>query len=186
MKRNIKIVIGLGNPGSKYEDTYHNVGILCLDFMAQQILRDDELSYTLNPRFSYLKTKTIIFIKPQMYMNASGTAVHAALAHFRIQPDAMLVAHDDSDITLGNYKVAFNRGAAGHRGVESVIKVLGTKEFWRLRIGIRKTGIKNQELGIRRKAGEMVLRKISKVDFEVLESVFKQALVQLSESMTKT
>jgi len=97
-------------------------------------------------------------------MNESGKAVKEAVKYFRAKPEEILIIHDDSDIELGKYKISFGRGSAGHQGVESIIKSLGTKNFWRLRIGIRRTK--------RKKAGEFVLKKITPADKLVWERLF--------------
>lgn len=150
----IKLIIGLGNPGKEYENTYHNVGFLFIDFLNKAD----------KPRRS-LKTGT--------FMNQSGFFVKSALAKYRLNPENLLIVHDDSDIALGRFKLNFNRGSAGHKGVESVIQTLKTKKFWRLRIGIRFTD-PNQ---IRRtKAGNLVLKKIKAADKKTLYAVFTDFL----------
>ena len=118
--RKIKLVIGLGNPDSRYENTYHNVGFLFVDGLR----KSNEL-----PKSQILKSDA--------YMNLSGSFVARELKKRGLKPDELLVVHDDSDINLDKYKFSFGRGAAGHHGIESVIKALGTKNFWRLRLGIR-------------------------------------------------
>ena len=122
-------------------------------------------------------------------MNESGKFVKKALQKYQIKPEEILITHDDSDIEIGKYKISFGRGSAGHNGVESIIKALKTKNFWRLRVGIRKkTGLpadlsaKAQRATAEArqvKAGEIVLKKISKKDLEILEDVFKKSLENL-------
>lgn len=157
----IKLIIGLGNPGKEYANTYHGVGFLFIEY-----LNKCQMS---NVGCQMLKSDT--------YMNESGKFVTKTLKKTGIKPKELLIVHDDSDIEIGKYKISFNRGSAGHNGVESVMKSLKTKDFWRLRIGIRPPkkilSIKNQEL--RKKAVEFVLKKISKKDLETLEKVFKEA-----------
>lgn len=103
-------------------------------------------------------------------MNQSGNFVKTILNKYKINPEKLLIAQDDSDIEIGKYKLSFGRGSAGHKGIESIIKSLKTKNFWRLRIGIRKT-----TKGERPKAEDFVLKKISAFDYKKLESVFKEA-----------
>jgi len=90
--------------------------------------------------------------------------VKKALKKYKVKPEELLVIHDDADIELGQYKISFSRNSAGHHGVDSIIKSLGTKNFWRLRIGIGKPR--------RKKAEDIVLKKISRVDWEILAKVF--------------
>ncbi len=150
----IKLIIGLGNPGKKYEKTYHNIGVLFIEYLAENGHADAEL------------------VKPNVFMNQSGPMVAKLLKKSGAKPEEILIVHDDSDIELGKYKLSFGRSSAGHKGVESVIQSLGTKNFWRLRIGIRKvSNVRHQVL--RKKAEKIVLKKINKEDWRVLEKVFQ-------------
>ena len=117
--REIKLIIGLGNPGKEYEKTYHNVGFLAIDFLAKNL-------------------PIAKLVKSGSYMNQSGLFVAKASKKYGAKSDQIMIIHDDADIELGKYKISFGRGSAGHRGIDSIIKSLGTKNFWRLRIGIRK------------------------------------------------
>jgi len=145
-----RLIIGLGNPDGKYEKTYHNIGHLAVDFLAKSV--DSKAAKKL--------------VKSEVYMNESGGFVKKAAKKNNSKPEEILVIHDDSDIKLGKYKLSFGRSSAGHRGAQSVIDNLKTKNFWRLRIGIRKNK--------KQKAGEMVLKKISKDELETINKVFKE------------
>lgn len=145
----IKLIVGLGNPGKVYENTYHNVGHLFIDYLS---------------RLSAIRCE---MLKTDVFMNQSGGFVKKVLKKHNAKPAELLIVHDDSDLLLGKYKLAFGRGAAGHKGVESVIKALDTKNFWRLRIGIRK---RNEEYHF--PAGAFVLKKISSDDKKLLEEAF--------------
>ena len=171
--KKIKLIIGLGNPDEKYKNTYHNVGKLMLDYLRKKIECDSRsMKHEL---FEFYKLNNRIIVKPLTFMNESGKAVKAALDYFKFKPEEILAVHDDSDIELGKYKISFARGSAGHKGIESIIKSLGTKNFWRLRIGIRKekSKIKNQKSKIRTKAGDLVLKKIKKEDLAILQKLFE-------------
>ena len=102
-------------------------------------------------------------------MNESGNFVKKEIKKRNLPPSALLVVQDDSDIAIGAYKLSFDRGAAGHKGVASIVKALGTEKFWRLRIGIRPKNAK-----ARAKAGEFVLKKISAGDKKELAAVFEE------------
>ena len=149
-----RLIIGLGNPGKQYEKTYHNAGFLFIQYLMDK-----------KPANSEFRIQNSELLKSDVYMNESGKFVAKILKKHGVKPKEILIVHDDSDIELGKYKISFGRGSAGHRGVESIIKSFGTKNFWRLRIGIRKTA--------KEKAGELVLKKISKKDWEILEKVFQ-------------
>ncbi|PIR44282.1 hypothetical protein COV23_00765 [Candidatus Wolfebacteria bacterium CG10_big_fil_rev_8_21_14_0_10_31_9] len=173
-KPQFKIIFGLGNPGEEYEKTYHNVGFLFVSFLLK------------NPEYLVAdKIKLVEQIKT--FMNVSGPAVLKEIKKRKLKTGEVLIAHDDADIEIGKYKIDFNRGSAGHHGVESIIKSLGTKNFWRLRIGIAPviqidTNINtNTHKSLKRKkAIEYVLKKISKKDMGKLEQVFNQIAQELS------
>lgn len=157
-----KLIIGLGNPGEDYKDTYHNVGLLFLDHFF------DDAKFKVYKNFMYAKVGNAVVVKPLTFMNDSGKAVSLAIKHFKTNTKELLIIHDDSDIELGKYKVSVGRGGAGHKGVESIIKAVGTNEFTRLRIGVRREN-KNRRM----KAGNFVLRKICKGDLISLKKTFK-------------
>ena len=110
-----------------------------------------------------------VAVKPLVFMNESGKAVALAAREFGAQPENIVVIHDDSDLTLGDFKVSFGKNAGGHKGVQSTIDALRSKNFTRIRIGIRpKTETR------RKKAGAFVLAAITKKDNEILENVYKE------------
>ncbi len=165
-KINCRLIIGLGNPGKEYKKTYHNIGLSAIDF-----LKITKFQISASKKFEYAKINGRIFVKPLSFMNESGKTVAETIKYFsakseKIKTEEILVVHDDSDIELGKYKLSFGRTSAGHLGVESIIKELKTKNFWRLRIGVRKkTGLSAKIQ--RTKAGEFVLKKISSPDMKI-------------------
>ncbi len=176
--KRIGIIIGLGNPGKEYAETYHNTGFLAVHALAAGA------SFSRIPKkhFAYAKRNGFIFVQPLVFMNISGIAAKNALGYFKTSPDAMLVAHDDSDLAAGRWKLDFGRGAAGHRGVASIIEALGTKNFWRLRIGVRG---KNEKRPPRRiKAGDFVLRKITSEDQNLIHFAIDGFTTKFTENVT--
>lgn len=163
----IKLIVGLGNPDKEYGKTYHNAGILFVDYLINQLAANIKRPTTYK-NFEYIKVGDLVIVKPTTFMNESGKSVLEAIKFFKIKPEEILVAHDDSDIELEKYKIDFNRTSAGHNGVESIINHLKTQKFWRLRIGIRKPENKK-----RLKAVEFVLKKISKKDLDSLKNIFE-------------
>ena len=130
------LVLGLGNPGTRYQGTRHNVGFLAVDALVGAEPWGEKKKLKALIATVRQDTTKIIFAKPLTFMNDSGEAA-VKLAHFfNIAPQHILVIHDDLDITLGQTKLQFDRGAAGHHGVESIVERLGTRAFWRLRVGI--------------------------------------------------
>ncbi|MEK7193925.1 MAG: aminoacyl-tRNA hydrolase [Patescibacteria group bacterium] len=163
-----KIVIGLGNPGEEYEKTYHNAGFLFIQYLMDK-----------KPANSEFRIQNSELLKSDAFMNESGKFVAKIIKKAGIKPAEVLIVHDDSDIELGKYKLSFGRGSAGHQGVESIIKSLGTKNFWRLRIGIRKKSkIKNQKSKMKIKAEKIVLKKITSADLKILNQVFEKITKQ--------
>lgn len=174
----IKLVVGLGNPGAEYEKTYHNAGFLFINQISNIKNQNAKSKFKKANGFEYLDIDGLILTKPLAFMNESGTTVKKAVKYFNLKPEKLLVAHDDADIELGKYKISFGRGAAGHKGVQSIIDAIGSKDFWRLRIGIgenEKSKIKNKKY-IRTKASKIVLKKIGKEDMKILEKTFADAL----------
>lgn len=138
------IIIGLGNPGKKYENTPHNAGFSALDlFIEKNSLPTFSLVKKLQSEISeaMIGGIKVILVKPLTFMNLSGTAIKKVLSEIKPQSESLIklkiiVIHDDIDIPIGDIKISENRGAAGHKGVLSIIKELGTKDFTRVRIGI--------------------------------------------------
>ena len=133
------IIAGLGNPGQEYEHTRHNSG----REIAQEIRKawdfpDFRFEKKWNAEISegkVSKVKTAILL-PNTFMNKSGGAVSAVLRFYKVKPKDLFVIHDDADILVGSAKLSFNKRSAGHKGIESVMRALKTREFWRFRIGI--------------------------------------------------
>ncbi len=140
----IKLLVGLGNPGNEYEDTRHNAGFWWIDAVAR------ELKVSLVPERSYhgLVARTTVngqnvwLLEPQTYMNLSGKSVSALARFLKIQPQEILVAHDELDITPGEAKLKLGGSHAGHNGLRDIHAQLGTSDYWRLRIGVGHPGDK--------------------------------------------
>lgn len=126
----MKIIVGLGNPGEKYAKVRHNLGFMVLD----EMVKDWEESAKFKSKVA--KLGDFIFAKPQTYMNNSGMAVKLLTDYFKIPAQDLIIIHDDMDLSLGKIKIRLGGSAAGHHGVESIIKDLGTDQFIRVRLGI--------------------------------------------------
>ena len=132
----MKVIVGLGNPGDKYTYTRHNCGFIIIENIA----RECQLELTKDEKFKseIARSDDLIMIKPMTFMNNSGEAVSKVLNFYKISPKELFILHDDVDLPFGKLKKQFGASSAGHRGVESIINELGTKEFWRVRIGVGK------------------------------------------------
>ncbi len=171
----IKIIIGLGNEGEKYAKTYHNAGWIFVDAWNEK--NRDCFAKPRNDEDGAVRCMDIPAVKTEGFMNQSGDAVSKILKDRGLKVEDALIVHDDSDIYIGEYKISRNRGAAGHKGVEHIMAVLGTKDFTRLRIGIRP---KQKEGAARKKADEFVLKNISVANIKILQRVFGEAVSRLS------
>ena len=129
------IVVGLGNKGEQYATTRHNVGFRVVDQLASDLWETKKGHDALENRVTIHDT-IILLVKPQNFMNESGATVQRLLDFYHLDPSHLLVVHDDVDLPLGTMRLQKGRGAAGHKGVESVIQRLKTDEFLRLRCGI--------------------------------------------------
>ena len=133
----IRLVVGLGNPGREYEDTRHNAGFWFADLLAREM----GASFAKESKFhgevakAGSGTNSVWLLKPTTFMNRSGQAVGALAKFYQITPEEILVAHDEMDLPAGGVKMKTG-GAAGSNGIKDIVSHLGTKEFWRLRIGI--------------------------------------------------
>lgn len=165
----MKLIIGLGNPGKKYEKTRHNFGFLVVDFLAD----NDEWKESKKANCLYLKkqinSEKVEIIKPLTFMNNSGKAVNYIKKKHYINIEDIIVVHDDLDLELGKIKIQKNRGSAGHKGVQSIIDILGTKDFTRIRLGIK---LINQETVIN--VEKFVLQKFSKTEEKIVQEIIKR------------
>lgn len=161
----ITIIIGLGNPGEQYKNTRHNVGFMVLDKFAKN---NNFSEFKLQKKSEALVSENIIgedkvfLAKPQTFMNDSGKSARALTKPYTLDPKPLLVViHDDIDLEIGKIKIVKDRGSAGHKGVESIIKSIGNENLIRVRVGIE--GKKNIE------AGDVVLKKFSPNEQEILD-----------------
>ena len=137
----MKLVVGLGNPGSKYARSRHNAGFWVLDRVAARHgLRFSERDYKSQIARGSIDGERVVLLKPQTYMNLSGEAVGRARRDLRLDPAQVLVVYDEADLPLGRIRVREGGGSGGHNGMESVIGALGGKGFPRVRIGIGRPG----------------------------------------------
>ncbi len=164
----IQLMAGLGNPGERYEDTYHNVGFMALAWLLENSLETVPKFKPIGAKFEYAKSAGRVWVKPLVFMNESGLAIAEAGRYFNIPPERMAVIHDESDLALGEFKFSTGSGSAGHHGAQSIIDALGTNNFLRIRIGIR------AREATRRKAGEIVLGRIPDADYDALDRVFRK------------
>ncbi len=179
----MKIIVGLGNPGEKYQKTRHNVGFMYLDFLTDLFRKEDvAISWETKSRFKaqiaefQYKGKKMAFVKPLTYMNESGWSVSQYLSWNKGNPGNIVLVHDDLDIQLGKYKFSPEKSPKIHFGVISVENYLHTKSFTRLRIGVD-----NRQEGNRIQGVNYVMGRFSDEEERQLLDVFHQTLAPLNQ-----
>jgi len=131
------MVVFLGNPGSKYENTRHNVGFMTADLLEKrEKIRISRSRFNALTATAQLGGEKVLFIKPQTYMNLSGNAVAAAAAFYKIPPEHIIVVCDDIALPPGKLRIRAKGSAGGHNGLKSIISALGTDQFPRFKVGV--------------------------------------------------
>ena len=136
------VIAGLGNPGKKYSRTRHNIGFMVLEEVARRhtIELKDRKGYRIGK--GSIDAQPLLLVEPLLYMNLSGSVVKKVLRRFSIVPEHLITIHDDLDIQIGKLKIKRQGSSGGHKGIDSIIQHVGSKEFIRLKVGIgRKEGI---------------------------------------------
>ena len=180
MTQQIKLIVGLGNPGKEYASTRHNAGAIFVEALATQALQ----TFKPESKFHGLYSKANIsgndvhLLIPTTFMNRSGQAVQAIAQFFKIQPEEILVAHDELDIPMGTMKLKKGGGHGGQNGLRDIIaKLGGNKEFARLRLGIGHPGHSSKVTG-------HVLGKLGKKETEQLDATIDEALRYLPDILS--
>ena len=184
------LIVGLGNPGRKYQETRHNIGFQVVDeFLKENNFPKFKFAKKFNAEISegILGGEKILLAKPQTFMNLSGKSVKTLMSFYKITRPVLVAVHDDIDLPLGKIRIVKNRGAAGHKGIESIIKELKNKNFIRFRVGIQpKTGRhppttrpKNVEKFVLQKFNkdeEKIVKEVIKKSFEAIEILLREGL----------
>ena len=134
------LVVGLGNPGREYAGNRHNVGWMVVDELARRHGASWRGKFSGQLAELRIDDHRVALLKPETYMNESGRSVQAAASFFKVEPDALLVVHDESDLEPGRLQARLGGGLAGHTGLRSIAKQLGTPDFLRLRVGVGRPG----------------------------------------------
>jgi len=153
------LVVGLGNPGREYAGNRHNVGHMVVEELARR--HGGSWRGKFNGRIADVRIDDhrVALLAPETYMNESGRSVAAAASFFKVEPDAILVVHDDSDLEAGRLQARLGGGLAGHNGLRSIVQQLGTPDFLRLRVGVGRPG-----RGDRRPLADWVLSDFEPAD----------------------
>jgi PTH1 family peptidyl-tRNA hydrolase len=167
----IRLIVGLGNPGADYVDTRHNAGFWLIDLLADDRGTSFRLDKRYNAELGKLSAhgRDVHLQKPLAYMNRSGQAVAALARYFKIAPAGILVMHDELDLPPGTNRIKQGGGHGGHNGLRDIIAHLGSREFFRIRIGIGHPGDSKE-------VTNYVLRKPSAADRDAIESANRDTL----------
>lgn len=177
------LIVGLGNPGAKYKDTRHNIGFMAIDHVAEAggIKLNKEDFYSRWGK-GVLCGRDVILAKPQTFMNLSGKAVQGISGYFHIEPKDILVIYDDIDIEFGSLRIRLSGSGGGHRGMESIIEQLGTKDFPRIRMGIGRPEEKESKSQRVKESGNIADYVLNSFDSEE-KDMLKQMLDRTKEAL---
>ena len=178
------MIVGLGNPGSQYEKTRHNVGFRAMDLLAADLhTKIDRLKFKALTRLVTRQGQKILLVQPQTYMNLSGAAVSALATYYKVKPERILVIFDDISLPVGRIRIRKDGSAGGHNGIKSIIQSLGTDQFPRVKVGVGAKPHPDYDLA------DWVLSKFSAQEEKALgpalENAAKAALTVLDEGTEK-
>ncbi|MBI3813275.1 MAG: aminoacyl-tRNA hydrolase [Nitrospinae bacterium] len=171
----MKLIVGLGNYGKKYEDTRHNIGFTAVDRLASKysIHVNKKSNFSLIGK-GVIEVEDVLITKPHTYMNRSGMAVSSIFTDYSLMPSDLIVVHDDIDLQVGRVKKKFGGGDAGHRGIRSIIESIGTGDFYRIRIGVGRPP-ENIE------ASDYVLSPFHRDELEIIDGSIEKAIGLVKE-----
>ncbi|MBI4185627.1 aminoacyl-tRNA hydrolase [Candidatus Berkelbacteria bacterium] len=178
----LKLIVGLGNPGEEYTFTRHNVGWMVLDALIAKLgagpwRANSEHEATL---IQWVMTpQRFIFVKPTTFMNNSGRSLARLRAYYKLQTDDIVVVHDELDLPLGTVRIRYGGSSAGHNGVGSIIHQLGTDQFWRVRVGIGSLTPPQSSID----ATDYVLDRFAVSERPLLQSTIDETVSSLVESI---
>lgn len=167
------LLVGLGNPGIKYENTRHNAGFLAIDYLVEKFSFDKKSDKFDSDFFTgEIENHKIIAIKPQTFMNLSGSSVQKFAAFYKIPTDKIFVFHDEIDLKVGTHKIKFAGGNAGHNGLKDIDSKIG-KNYHRIRIGVGRPEDSRFEIS------DYVLGKFSKIERNIID----QQIIEIAEKI---
>ena len=164
------IVVGLGNPGAKYDNTRHNAGFRALEgYCARSGQKIDRMKFKALAGEGMLGGKRVLFLKPQTFMNLSGEAVRQAVDFYKIPPERVLVVSDDTALAVGRLRIRKGGSAGGHNGLKNIIQHLGTDQFPRVRVGVGEKPHPDYDMA------DWVLGKFQGEDKKAIDGAVKRA-----------
>jgi PTH1 family peptidyl-tRNA hydrolase len=138
----MKLIVGLGNPGYLYSRNRHNIGFMCVQHLARmEGIRFDKKQGHARTGIGNIGRNRVVLARPQTYMNASGESVNSLMRKLNTIPTDLIVIHDDLDLPVGKIRLRLGGGSGGHKGIDSIIARLGTRDFYRVRVGVGRPDI---------------------------------------------
>ncbi|MBT4120812.1 MAG: aminoacyl-tRNA hydrolase [Candidatus Magasanikbacteria bacterium] len=177
----MKLIVGLGNPGKRYEKTRHNVGFMILDKLREKL---GSSGWSLSKKFNSetsgltLNGEKVILAKPMTFMNASGQSVQLIAHFYKVAPEDIIVVHDDKDLKLGDVRVQEDRSHAGHNGIKSIIEHIGTQKFTRVRVGVASENEKKM-----RDTAKFVLHKFGYFEKKKVEEIVNKSIEEIKKML---
>ncbi len=176
----MKLVVGLGNPGNRYENTRHNVGFVVVDELSKKMINDQwQMDNKLNALIIN-HHPLFVLAKPQAFMNNSGKVVSAFVRFYKLLIPDVWVIHDDLDIKLGDWKIEIGHGPKLHNGINSIEKNLGSENFWRVRVGVE-----NRNPDMRIPGEDYVLMPFAEEEKSAIEKVTEAVAQELIKYLKK-
>lgn len=185
----MKLIVGLGNPGKKYENTRHNLGFMILDnYLLKHNLSFSKTKYSGLYCELVLENEHIILLKPQKYINLSGEVIEKYIKYFKLNISDILIINDDLDIELGKYKLKASGSSAGHNGLKNIEQCLKTSEYKRLKIGIsnnKEIDSINYVLGKFNKEESIIIDKVINTSENIINDYFILSFEELMNKYNK-
>ncbi|MBE6798236.1 MAG: aminoacyl-tRNA hydrolase [Ruminococcaceae bacterium] len=182
------VVVGLGNPGTKYDKTRHNVGFRTLDLLIKDLeVTNEKSKFQSLIRDAKVGSKTVLLVKPQTFMNNSGSAVSEILQFYKIEPEKLIVISDDVSMDEGRLRIRASGSHGGHNGLRDIIELLGTDKFPRVRVGVGQKPHPDYDLAdwVLGKPDNEAKQKIDKAEEDAAKAVVTVVTKNLQDAMSK-
>jgi PTH1 family peptidyl-tRNA hydrolase len=170
----MKLIVGLGNPGPRYETTRHNVGFLLVDFLQERWRANSPIQkFNSDLLETSLNSEKVLMMKPKTFMNLSGRSVGPAVEFYKCEPDDIIVIHDDIDLPSGSLRLKTGGGSGGHNGLKSIDECVGAAKtnYHRIRLGVGRPGLEKPNQSV----ADYVLEPFTDLELRGLEDLFEKA-----------
>lgn len=165
------VVVGLGNPGPKYENTRHNIGWRCVDMLCNEFSAVEKKDKFHSKLFEgKFKDKRLLLVKPMTFMNNSGTAVSEIVSYYKLNPEQIIIISDDVSMDVGRLRIRKSGSAGGHNGIKDIIELIGSNNIPRVKIGVGQKPNPDYDLAA------WVLGKFSKEDAQIVDKTLSSAV----------